>query len=66
MQEKYALAALAIVAIWVAVLFVGVFGGDFATESSGGDSTEIPVVALVAFFAAVVTPFVAWFGFRGS
>lgn len=66
MQEKYALAALAIVAIWVAVLFVGVFGGDIATESSSGESTEVPVVAAVAFFAAIATAFVAWFGFRNS
>jgi hypothetical protein len=64
MQQKYLVAGLAIVAIWVAVLFVGVFGGDFATESSSGDSTDIPVVAAVAFFAALATPFVAWFGFR--
>jgi hypothetical protein len=63
-QQRHLLAGLAIIAIWVAVLFVGVFGGDIATEDTTGGSTEIPIVSAVAFFAAIATSFVAWFGFR--
>lgn len=35
-------AALAIVAIWLAVLFTAVFGPDFVSTSAGGNSTVIP------------------------
>lgn len=43
--------ALAIVAMWLAVLFVGVYGGDVVTA----DSTRIPSAIFVAIFASLAT-----------
>jgi hypothetical protein len=56
-------AALSIIAMWVAVLFVGVFGGDMVFSSSNGTSS-IPSAVLVAMFAFVGTAVVAKRGFR--
>ena len=55
--------ALAIVAIWLAVLFSAVFGPDMVTTSSGGDGARIPSAVLVALFAALATRAVARYGF---
>ena len=43
--------ALAIVAIWLAVLFDGVYGGDFVSS----DGTRIPSAIFIAFFASLAT-----------
>jgi hypothetical protein len=43
-------AALSIIAMWLAVLFVGIFGGDFVSSSSGGGFTKIPVVVFLLPF----------------
>ena len=64
MVAKYLLAAWSIAFMWLAVLFVGVFGADFHSESAGGDITEIPVVWGVALFAMIATILVAKWGFR--
>jgi hypothetical protein len=56
-------AALSIIAMWLAVLFDGVFGGDMVFTSSNG-SSSIPTVVLVALFAVFGTAAVAKRGFR--
>ena len=64
MPNKHFWAGCAIVAIWMAVLFVGIYGADFTTETSSGDVTSIPVVWGTALFATIATMFVALWGFR--
>ena len=64
MQNKYFWAALAIVAMWLAVLFVGVFG-PVLEVTSAGDTVSVPAaVIVVATFAMIGTVLVAIFGFR--
>jgi hypothetical protein len=60
--------ALAIVSMWLAVLFVGVYGGDMIFHSSSGDGSTIPSAVAVAVFAAIGTSAVAKraFGRRGT
>lgn len=48
-------AAIAIVVMWLAVLFVGVFGGDIVSQTAGGTSSSVPVVVVVAGIALVGT-----------
>jgi hypothetical protein len=58
--------AVSIVAMWLAVLFDGVFGGDlvFSNSSSGNGPTIIPSVVMVALFAVLGTTAVARRAFR--
>jgi len=56
-REMWATAA--IVAMWVAVLFVGVYGGEATFHSVDSSSSTIPSVVLVALFAAIGTGSVA-------
>ena len=54
MNKKYFWATLSIVTIWIAVLFVGVFGPELAVDSAGGDVVRLPAAPVaVAFFAAI-------------
>jgi hypothetical protein len=55
--------AVAIGTMWLAVLFVGVFGPSIISNSSSG-YTNVPVVVVVAFFALLGTVPVARRAFR--
>jgi hypothetical protein len=59
-------ASLAIVVIWLAVLFTAIYGtdADLVTTSSSGDGGTVPAVAIVALFASIATWAVAKHGFR--
>jgi ABC-type nickel/cobalt efflux system permease component RcnA len=50
---------ICIAAIWLGVLFTGVYGGDFVSSSGPTTYTNIPSVVLVAFFAFLATGSVA-------
>jgi len=56
--------AVSIVAMWLAVLFDGVFGSDMLFSNSSGGSTTIPSAVLVALFACLGTVGVARRAFR--
>jgi hypothetical protein len=52
-------ATVSIVAMWLAVLFVGVFGGDMSFHGVDTSFTVMPSVVAVALFAAIGTGSVA-------
>ena len=56
-------ASLAIVAMWLAVLFDAVWGPDFVSSTTGGSTTTIPSSIIVAVFAYLGTRVVARYGF---
>jgi hypothetical protein len=57
-------ATLAIVMIWLAVLFSALFAPDIVTHSYLGDHASVPSGVAVALFAAIATWPIAWFGFK--
>ena len=57
-------ASVAIIAMWLAVLFTAVWGPDFVSTTPGGTTTTIPSAVLVALFASLATWAVAKYGFR--
>jgi hypothetical protein len=60
-------AGLAIVVIWLAVLFDALFGPDMVFTSGGAtNSTTIPSAVAVALFAWLATKAVAKHGFVGT
>jgi hypothetical protein len=52
-------ATVAIVAMWMAVLFVGVYGGDMTFHAVDSSWSTIPSGVVVALFAAIGTGSVA-------
>ena len=56
-------ASLAIVVMWLAVLFDAVFGPDIVTSDSSGSAARIPSAIVVALFAYLATRVVARYGF---
>ena len=60
-------AGLAIVVIWLAVLFDALFGPDIVnTSGTGANTTTIPSAVAVALFAWLATKAVAKHGFAGT
>jgi high-affinity Fe2+/Pb2+ permease len=53
------------VSIWLAVLFVGVFGADLVSVSTGS-TTSIPAGIFVAISALFATMSVAKYGFKND
>jgi len=53
-----------LVTMWLAVLFVGVFGGDIQTASVDGSRSSWPVVVVVALAALLATISVGRWAFR--
>ena len=56
-------ASLAIVVMWLAVLFAAVFGPNMETRSASGDGAIIPSALPVAMFAFFATWVVAKYGY---
>ena len=52
-------ATICIVAMWLAVLFTGVFGGQMTFVNTGTSVTTLPSAVAVALFAAIGTTAVA-------
>jgi hypothetical protein len=52
-------ATVSIVAMWLAVLFVGISGGDMTFHGADTSYTVMPAVVAVALFAAIGTGSVA-------
>lgn len=59
-------AGLSIIVMWLAVLFVGVFGGDFVSNSSTNGLTKFPVVVFLLPFVLPATIVVARRGFTSG
>jgi hypothetical protein len=59
-------AGLSIIVMWLAVLFVGVFGGDFVSSSSTNGLTKFPVVVFLLPFVLPATIVVARRGFTSA
>jgi hypothetical protein len=59
-------AAVAILAMWIAVLIDAVWGTDIVATSSSGDTTSFPAVIPIALFVSIATVFVARYGFRSE
>jgi hypothetical protein len=57
-------ASLAIIVIWLAVLFDAVFGPHIVNASAGGDRSVIPSAVALALFAFLATWPVARYGFH--
>jgi hypothetical protein len=59
-------AGLSIITMWLAVLFVGIFGGNIISSTPGGTSTSVPVVVALLPFVLPATVVAARRGFRES
>jgi len=57
---------VAITSMWLAVLFVGVFGENIVKSTPGGESSSWPVVVVVAVVALIGTIVVARRAFAAS
>lgn len=57
-------ATLAIVVIWLAVLFASLYGPDIVSTTYLGDHTTVPAAVVIAPFAFFATWVVARYGYR--
>jgi hypothetical protein len=57
-------ASVAIVVMWLSVLFDAIFGPDIVNSTAGGDHSSVPSAVAVALFAFLGTWVVAKYGFR--
>jgi hypothetical protein len=57
-------ASVAIVVMWLSVLFDAIFGPDIVNTSVAGDHSSVPSAVAVALFAFLGTWVVARYGFR--
>ncbi|HSK16812.1 MAG TPA: hypothetical protein VK915_11665 [Gaiellaceae bacterium] len=64
MTRKWVWTSIAITAMWAAVLFASVFGGDIVVQSAAGDRVTTPMGVVVAAFAVVPTIVAAVVGLR--
>jgi len=63
MQNRYVWADISIAVIWIATVFVGVFGPTLQIATP--HQISVPVLAMVvSAFALISTIFIAVFGFR--
>ncbi len=65
-QVRELWASLAIVSMWIAVLFTAVFGGDMHFEDTPTSMSTIPAAVGVALFASLASWAVARQGLRRS
>lgn len=54
---------LAIVVIWLSVLFAAIYGPNLDTTSAGGDHTTLPSAIPLSLFAFLATWVVARYGY---
>jgi len=66
LRSKQLWAAVAIVSMWITVLFVGLYGPEIVDESPAGGRTEVPSSVALGFFALIGTIIFAIFAFRGG
>lgn len=64
MQAEGMWASLAIAVMWMAVLFLGIYGGDIVNDTPGGTTSHVPSAVAVALLALIATIFVARWGLR--
>jgi hypothetical protein len=57
-------ASLAIISMWLAVLFDALFGPDLVSSTTGASTTSIPSAVVLALFAYLGTRVVARYGLR--
>lgn len=56
-------ASLAIIVVWLSVLFDAVYGPNIVNTTAGGDSSTVPSAVAVALFAFLATWVIAKYGF---
>jgi hypothetical protein len=63
MKQKHILVFASIAIMWLAVLFIGVFGGDYILDD-GYTRIEIPIVAVLAVCATIASAIIGVKGFK--